>query len=357
MKRFILSFLLTFPGLIFSSPSPYHFIQLGIVAPISTFGQGPLQHNSLVLHLGYLEMDKLSGISIGPITVLQERGAGWMLGLYQLSASSLWGVQMGIATVAEGLYGISLNLANINFGFNGAGVELGAFNFNGYKYRGLQLGALNIQPDFMGFHAGWLNQSDVSRGVELGILNLNGEFSGFQAGAINIMDRGQGVSIGIFNLINHDSIIPLGLVTIIKDRPVFVAIGVDSDNLIHLDLIHGALQVYNIYSVSKLLNHNFFTFAWGWGYQTTGKVVEWHIESKINGFIWDSQWKNDYSLELKTFVTLRAYEHFAVNVGISYHLLFRDPVNDAVLLYIPAASRVGQSLVYHWPGVFASWQF
>lgn len=353
---FLVSFLLI-PLSLAGQQGQYHFIQLGLSSPLTTFGKGPLQHNSLLLHLGYVKSGGLSGISLGPVTVLEGRAVGWMAGIFQQSSSEIWGLQTGIGVQAEGLYGVSINLANLNYGSMGAGWQTGAFNMNVWKYAGLQIGGINTQPVFQGVQWGWLNLGQQAFGVQTGLINLVDEVNGLQIGLINILKQGRGLSLGIFTWIEKDSIQPLSLITIVRDRPLYLALGVDSDNLIQFYIRHGARHIYNTYSLAKLMNYPFFQLGWGWGLQTVGTIVEWHLEVRARGFILQDRWLRDAGFEFKGFVLLRAYERFAVSLGLSYHLLRKDPSSDTVLQYFPAARPLAAGLWYHWPGVFAAWQF
>ena len=128
--------------------------------------------------------EEADGVQIAGINIVRQRMHGLAIG--------------GLCFAGEGMHGVQIGFANMA-GLEMKGVQVGFFN--GGRYLGLQLGAVNFSGDNSGVSIGGMNvEFGRNKGLQLGGNNFADSLSGVQIGVLNLCGNGDGgVQFGIFN--------------------------------------------------------------------------------------------------------------------------------------------------------------
>lgn len=174
--------------------------------------------------------EEANGVQIAGINIVRQRMHGLAIG--------------GICFAGEGMHGVQIGFANMA-GLEMKGVQVGFFN--GGRYLGLQLGAVNFSGDNSGVSIGGMNvEFGRNKGLQLGGDNFADSLSGVQIGVFNqcVTDDG-GVQFGIFNFCAEECR-QFGLVNINQHSRLQMLVTTGNHDLISVALRIRNRHTYNV---------------------------------------------------------------------------------------------------------------
>ena len=199
--------------------------------------------------LANIVREKAYGLQIGGLCNHAGMGGGLAVGgLLNTTGASYHGVQVGglANIVREKAYGLQIGGLYNHFGMGGGLAVGGLLNTTGGSYHGVQVGGLgNISKDVAGLQvgglfnatknfyglqiAGVMNVAQDSYGLQLaGVTNVAKDVYGLQfAGVVNIAKEVKGVQFASILNVAEESDFPIGLVNIIKNGDMGVALTYD----------------------------------------------------------------------------------------------------------------------------------
>jgi hypothetical protein len=174
-------------------------------------------------------------------------------GIFNIAGGDVTGFQAAsiFNTAAEDVLGAQVsgifNIAGGDVtGFQAAGI----FGYSGGTFQGAQVSGIASYTggDFQGLSAGMFTYAGGNfRGVQTGLVNIaGGDMRGLQAGLYN--QGGGGVQIGLVNVSDKESVIPIGIVNIVKNGIFNPVLWYDNMNFINAGLKTGSKYVYTLLS-------------------------------------------------------------------------------------------------------------
>lgn len=228
-------------------PTPRHaFFQFGFVPPLST--NGPMTSSTA----NTISINLLMGSSYA------ERGFG-LSGLTSIARHDMSGVQIAGLYNHAGHRGRGVLIGGIGNSVRGTmeGVQIGGLLNLAQRTRGVQVaGAVNLADAFDGFQlAGFTNVARDLRGMQLaGLGNVADDVEGMQlAGLFNKADRVHGVQMALLVNVAEQSDCPIGIVNIIRNGEMALALGYDDLGALSLTFRSGGRYTYGILGFGYLL--------------------------------------------------------------------------------------------------------
>lgn len=256
--------------------SRHTFFQFGFVPPLST--NGPMASSTantvsinLLMGSSYAERGfglsgltsiarhDMSGVQIaGLYNHAGHRGRGVLIGGIGNSVrGTMEGVQIGgLLNLSNDLRGVQISSA-VNRATRTEGVQIGGLLNLAQRTRGVQVaGAVNLADAFDGFQlAGFTNVARDLRGMQLaGLGNVANDVEGMQLGLLfNKADRVHGVQMALLVNVAEQSDCPIGIVNIIRNGEMALALGYDDLGALSLTFRSGGRYTYGILGFGYLL--------------------------------------------------------------------------------------------------------
>ena len=323
-----------------------------VIPSINLFGVSASKKSLALGGLANIVREKAYGIQIGGLYNHFGMGGGLAVGgLLNTTSGSYYGVQLGglANIVRENSYGILIG-GLYNHAGTGSGLAVGGLlNTTSGSYYGVQLGGLaNISKDASGLQVGGLfNVAKKFYGLQVaGVMNVAQDTSGFQfagvtnvakdvyglqfAGVANIAKKVRGVQFAAILNVAEESNFPIGLINIIKNGDMGVALTYDILGNGMVSFRSGGRYAYGILGVgyNQYLPKKIMAEA-GYGMHVPlCRGLQINNELKATALINNSS--VNFSYLLAPSVTL--WKHFNLFGGPSINFLMSDIAEAANLL-------------------------
>jgi|GEM_PF-5454015 len=288
----------------------------------------PPTMNYLAFGLLGVSSQRLDGLGIGPLSLVDTRTRGAQFGVYT-RARELQGLQLGLVTNSDTVQGVQLGLASVSE--RSRGFQFGAIIASASKdLVGVQLGfGLNrARASMLGVQLGTLNVTEALEGVQFGLINVADDLTGLQLGLVNVARTVKGTQIGLVNFSSNGPA-PVGIFNVTDDAPMRLALTLGDTHLINVALKSGGTRFYGLLSLGWVPRaairagggfgvHFNKVDKLGWFFQlelTSHAIL--NLEAPTAGFI--------ASLALGTNLGYRLGPHISFILGPQFNLLFGNP--------------------------------
>ncbi len=291
-------------------------VQVTLVPPVGTAGVDAVKYcNRFSLNIIAGLNGGVDGCEIGSVVNINK---GYVDGAQLAGAVNY--------TTLDSKGAIIAGATNINGGNVNGGVVSGAFNYVGGNSQGAMISSgANYTAKYAegASISAALNYSKSMHGLQLSTVNVvKDKMEGSQIGIVNIAGEVRGLQLGIINVCNNnntDSVIPIGLFSVVKGG--YYAFELSTNEVFQTSLAYkmGIKKFYTIFRIGVGWDDGKSVYNTGLGFGSIIPIKDSHnlnIEAIADQIVYDNEWGGDNMLfNLNLSYQYQVNERLAVKAG------------------------------------------